>query len=468
MAPLKPPPNEVPHNKPPPLVTVQQDHQQIPLILTTLNVRGMHSSYLDLVLTLRRTSPTVISLTETKHNRIQSIWSELLREYKIIHHIPPQNPASGLHPAGTILCVKRAHFKTIEQVPTPKPLQGHIATARALSTTGKNFLFISVYMPQLRDTRTYGEVIRHVLHISDAHPHHHLYVGGDLQATPLPTHKSYSSLLAPLQKAGILSLSDPQLGTFQTSNTPLDHWLHKGPLLASITEATPSLCSDHSTLTVTVPEAGLYTKSSTHPHTHFPTTRQYPAFQFPLTDHAKMQYREGTPLLRSKTQSLIDDITLQSTRPTLTSDIDRLATDLVDVLHDYAQHAQWVWPQKPTCLPGPRPSKLKPPLSRAETRKLARLARLRNMAAACRRKSNSDSQHLPPELVALTEALIPSPDQAPPTSADAIHRGARREIGKILKSANTSLSRKLEAKENKKKMTAIPKDTIKASKSKLA
>ena len=44
-----------------------------PVTLTTLNTRGMHTSLVDLLHTMERTQPDILSLTETKHSHIKSI-----------------------------------------------------------------------------------------------------------------------------------------------------------------------------------------------------------------------------------------------------------------------------------------------------------------------------------------------------------------------------------------------------------
>ena len=77
------------------------------LILITLNVRGMHLSILDVIPLVQKRAPTILVLTETKHDRIKSIWGETLRHYKLIHTPARERQDTGRRYGGVVLVAGR-------------------------------------------------------------------------------------------------------------------------------------------------------------------------------------------------------------------------------------------------------------------------------------------------------------------------------------------------------------------------
>ena len=83
-----------------------------PIKAVTFNTRGMHTTVLDLHNLLNtQTKSTIIHLTETKHNRIKTIWRQTLKDYKLLHTCPRLDPTTNRRSGGNILVARRDTYK---------------------------------------------------------------------------------------------------------------------------------------------------------------------------------------------------------------------------------------------------------------------------------------------------------------------------------------------------------------------
>ena len=432
---------------PPPPRHIPPDPDAIPcdLTLLTLNTRGMHTTILDMAFLLKNNTFDIISLTETKHTHVTSTWRTLLSDYKLVHNPTKAHNDTNRHRGGTILAIKRRSFLSIEGLPVPELLHPHVVAAEAQTPTGPPLLIISAYMPQLHNsecTALYREAISWIIALANTHPSHHLYLGGDFQATPEPTHPSYSNLLSPLGQNNINPINPPTIPTFQPSKTPLDHWFHRGQIQPKPHSfAAPSANSDHSGLIVQIHKSArqLYALPGPQKSGPLPSTRRTAPFQLPLTEHQKTLYRNPPDTLRLQTQELAAIIAATNDLPTK-HDIDRLAQSLLDLLNQYLEHAIIVWPQRPARDTLHKPT-TKPFLTKPTLRQLSRLVKLRNYATL-------QTKHQSTLGALRTEAakLLP---ETPHTARD-IHTAAKQQISKLLRTAATSHRRRREDAENRR------------------
>jgi hypothetical protein len=110
----------------------------------------MHNIILDLHHILNSNhKPTIISLTETKHSHIKSIWRDTLKDYKLIHTPPKLDPNTLRRSAGTILAIRRDIYKEATPIQTPTNLMDYIKAAKLTPHDGTPVIAITAYMPQL-------------------------------------------------------------------------------------------------------------------------------------------------------------------------------------------------------------------------------------------------------------------------------------------------------------------------------
>ena len=448
---LPPPPPEPPVNPPP-----GDEHS---LTLFTLNVRAMRTSIIDLCTRLQTHSPAVISLTETKHERVNSLWRQLLGDYKLIHHPVTPDPETGRCSAGTILAVRRSLFSTSERLPIPMPMRPYIAAAIVTPHIGTPFIVISLYMPQLdtpQHRETYGEVLTTVEEIRQQHTEKTIYIGGDLQATPEPDSSSYHPLLQALHPH-FHSLNDPTLPTFQPASTPLDHWLTTAPDLPA--HATTSIYystgSDHSALIVTIPPPYSDIKLPHQPAAgQQAQTRTHPVISTPVPPQLIQLYQHSTPELRQLTTTLLTK--LQHMQNPTTDHIDELAQELLHIISTFHERAIEIWDTKPP----PQHHRVRRrtttrPLTTSSLRRLTRLAQLRNSCSAVLKErrtaqdntDDGETQATPLETRLQDEALHTLGEQGPIDPTE-IQAKCRNEIGSILRDSKKKHEDRMTEKEN--------------------
>ena len=387
------------------------------LTLCTLNVRGMHSTIVDVIQILNGTRiPDVFALTETKHSHVNSIWRETLQHYKIHHNVPELHTETNRRSAGTILAVNRRKFKQSRMVEVPAPLRNHITAAIVEPHAGTSMLIISLYMPQLTNQTTkfrYSEILEWLRITTEiTYPQHDIYVGGDFQASPDPSSRSYYSPLSTLST--LVPLNDPSAPTFQPAQTPLDHWLARRtqvqPRYRTRTHIQRSACSDHSAVIIQIHEPNIYLPKTRDPNPaqSLATTRTFPKFQLPVDNTLVQMYQLGDPELRQHTDNLKQKIDALTNKPQAhTMDrytIDGIAEDITNIISGYYTLAQDLWPtrqpshasstahchqqqEQGASRGGPNKNliRLKPPLSKSELRSINRLTRLRNETAKANR-----------------------------------------------------------------------------------
>jgi len=192
----------------------------------------MHSTVVDIVRLLEHSniSPDILSLTETKHTHINSLWRNILHDFKILHYPPQVNPDTRKPSGGTALAVKKSSFRTTCAIDVPKDLRSHLVAAIITPHAGTPIIAISVYMPQLRESRQkldlYWTILKWIIiTCNDTHKDKVPYVGGDFQATSSTVSHSFHPILKALTISGFFPLNDPNTPTFQPADTPIDHWL---------------------------------------------------------------------------------------------------------------------------------------------------------------------------------------------------------------------------------------------------
>ncbi len=156
----------------------------------------MHTTILDLQTLLHAQSkPTIITLTETKHRHIKSIWRHALKHYKLVYNPSLYSKQTKRTSAGTILAIHKDAYTNITPMQTPIPLQPYLSLALLQPTNGSKTIAASTYMPQYI-TPQGQQIYREVLDwqtklLTDNHPDLPILRGGDLQATPHPNHNSH-------------------------------------------------------------------------------------------------------------------------------------------------------------------------------------------------------------------------------------------------------------------------------------
>ena len=109
----------------------------------------MHTTILDLQdLLNKQTKPQIISLTETKHRHIKSIWRHTLRDYKLIYNPSIYNRSTKLASGGAILAIHSPAYTNIEPIRVPVLYQPYLAIAKLTPKHGTNLTAISAYLPQ--------------------------------------------------------------------------------------------------------------------------------------------------------------------------------------------------------------------------------------------------------------------------------------------------------------------------------
>ena len=106
------------------------EYRHPPIKAVTFNTRDMHNTILDLQHIMNtQKKPTIIHLTETKHNHIKSIWREVLKDYKLVHTYPTLDPTTNRRSGGTILAARRDTYKEVTAIPTPSHLGDYVSAA---------------------------------------------------------------------------------------------------------------------------------------------------------------------------------------------------------------------------------------------------------------------------------------------------------------------------------------------------
>ena len=385
-----------------------------PVTLTTLNTRGMHTSLVDLLHTMERTQPDILSLTETKHSHIKSIWRHTLTGYKLVHHPPPLNPDTGRRSGGVILAIRTSHYRSITQLSAPEALRPHLAAAVLTPYIGSPTLVIGAYMPQLNtpDSRNiYSDTIAWILQTVRSYKNStgvQSYVGGDFQATTAPDSRSYHELLHPLTDE-LQHLTNPRNCTYQPANTPIDHWFvgkQQSPetILHPKQRIITSAYSDHSSLSVQVPPkaTGLYVRACTNTQPTPQQTADRLKFVLPLTEHHLAQYRCGNAQLHESARTLQDRLNHAELEASITThDVDSICQELLELLQQHYDLAATIWPtirhpqqQKTTTTSASTPPGTKTglPLSRADRRQMDRLTSLRNHCHNLARRYEDEEQ----------------------------------------------------------------------------
>ena len=108
----------------------------------------MHTSILDLQDILNtHTKPQNISLTETKHRHIKSIWRHTLKNYKLVYNPSLYNKKTKRASGGAILSIRSDAYNTIETVAVPTPYKPYIAIALFQPGVGTKIFTIAAYLP---------------------------------------------------------------------------------------------------------------------------------------------------------------------------------------------------------------------------------------------------------------------------------------------------------------------------------
>ena len=133
--------------------------------------------------------PSIIHLTDTKHNHIKSIWREALKEYKLICTHPTLDPTTNTRSGGTILAVRRDTYKEVTTIFTPPHIGDYISVATLTPYDAPlPIIAISVFMPQLHTKakdKIYTEIITWIhTEIITKFPTVTTLMDVDLQATP--------------------------------------------------------------------------------------------------------------------------------------------------------------------------------------------------------------------------------------------------------------------------------------------
>ena len=369
------------------------------LTLCTLNVRGMHSSITDVIMILRNKEriPDILALTETKHSHINSLWRITLQQYKLHHNVPEINPETNRRSAGTVLAINKTKFTSSTSIDVPSHLTGYLTAAVAVPYARPTILAVALYMPQLNSPSTkslYGEILDWIKDTTELrYPKCDVYIGGDFQASPDPTSRSY---YAPLNTLTALTpLNDPKVPTFQPARTALDHWLARSGQVQSkySTHISHSVCSDHSAVIIRIQVPGIYLPRTDDPINTQPsaTTRTSPPFQLPVDKTNIQLYQLGNQELRTQTASIrreIDSLTaMTEDRKLDISTIDSLAEDIMGLISEYYTLATQIWPTHQTShytttvadTASPQrhnTSLLKPPMTKSALRSIRRLSRL--------------------------------------------------------------------------------------------
>ncbi len=189
----------------------------------------MHTTILDLQELLNSHSdPHIITLTETKHKHIKSIWRQTLKNYKLIYNPSLHNKFTKRYSGGTILAIHKNAYPTIKALHVPTQYQPYLAIAHLTPKTGSAILAIAAYLPQHQnksDSQTYQDTLQWLQTLlTSEHKHTPVILGGDLQATTSPQHQSFYKPLADfITDTQLQHLGDPLTPTYTPTNTPLDH-----------------------------------------------------------------------------------------------------------------------------------------------------------------------------------------------------------------------------------------------------
>jgi hypothetical protein len=176
-----------------------------------------------------QTKPTLIHLTENKHNHIKFVWREVLKQYKVIHASPKLDPTTNRRWVEAILAARRDTYKDATDITTPSHLRDYISAAKLTSHNGSPIIAISAYMPQLHtksQETLYIEILKWIhTDIISKYPLVINPVGGDFQATPWEGDaRSYYAPLKQLRdESGLKHTTPKDTHTFIPAKTTIDH-----------------------------------------------------------------------------------------------------------------------------------------------------------------------------------------------------------------------------------------------------
>ncbi len=171
--------------------TTSMGHQ---ISVSTLNCRGLRTSYETVYEAMNTTQPDIMVLTETKLNSsMKWVTKKLLRDlpdyqhHSSSHSRPDQ---SGLGSGGVILLIKGQYATTINKVEVQPELAGHLCHA-ILPSNGSYTHIIGVYMPG-EEANTQKQIYQYIQEQATKNKTlgQTMIVGGDWNATLYPEDRS--------------------------------------------------------------------------------------------------------------------------------------------------------------------------------------------------------------------------------------------------------------------------------------
>jgi hypothetical protein len=429
----------------------------------TFNTRGMHNTILDIHRILSTDNkPTIISLTETKHSHIKSIWRDILKEYKLIHTPPKLDPTTLRRSAGTILAIRRDTYKEAIPIQTPTNLTDYIKAAKITPHDGTPIIAITAYMPQLH-TKAQEQIYQDILkwvenNIIQTNKDTTILMGGDFQASPAERddRSHYPPLTRFCDSTGLIHLNPSHTYTYIPARTHIDHWLilqptHSQPYTphnTNITTHTPEY-GDHMALALDLPQIGDIQSHKSERKLQNPTTRSHPPFLLPIPQNLIDQYRLGNEATSDLIQHATHTTkTLLISSTTTKDQIDKAASNVMTLLHTYHDIATKIWPMQETRQESTPNTTLRPPISRAGIRQIGRLAKLRNECNTTIKQHpeiTTDPNLNPPHI---NQKIIQILQPDTPITTKEAQQQCSKAIGTIIRKASQTLTDKLRLKEN--------------------